>query len=386
MDGIPVKKNELVIGKAIPWSVYDHNEALLLRKGFIIHSKRQLDRLLDSGLMRKGNPSRDNSQEFATSPHKKVSIFEVEDFLLQRLDRAYCIGFKGKKSPLFISEIIAIAKSIQVVSEEAPAATLGAMQLSLGTNYGLIHPLHAAVICEMIAKKKGVSDISRLSLLAAALTHDIGYYELQGELVNQISPVTPEQKKQIVNHSICSEQLLIALGVKDKTWLDVVRHHHERLDGSGYPDRLKGLQISMPARILMAADIYSAMIRPKKYRSGRDIQEALNILFSAREKEIDSSVVQVLISELGLYPPGCLVQLYNSEIAVVRGQTKERNVPDIMCVVSQQGGALARPLPRTIDTGEYRIVGHVSSSEYKWLKVSLNTLWPKLKPNSVITR
>jgi len=387
MSRISVKRSDLTIGKAIPWSIYDKNEMLLLRKGFIIQSQRQLDRLLSCGLMRKGNSSNsssDDSQELDTSLHKKSTIFEVEESMLNQLDIAYQIGFKGNDSPLFITKIIALAKAIQAVSEEAPDALLGAMQLSLGNTYGLIHPLHAAVICEVIAKKMGGSDISRLSLLAAALTHDMGYYALQSILVKQSAPVTPLQRKRIVNHSARSEELLIALGVTDKIWLDVVRHHHERLDGSGYPDRLKGSQISMATRILTVADIYSAMIRPKKYSSGHDIQEALKILFAAKEKEIDPSVVQVLISELGLYPPGCLVQLYNSEIAVVRGQTIDRKVPDIMCVVSQQGQALTRPLPRKTDKGEYRIVGHVSAYEYKWLKDNLNTLWPKLKHSSLI--
>ena len=74
---------------------------------------------------------------------------------------------------------------------------------------------------------------------------------------------------------------------------DVVRHHHERLDGSGYPDGLKGDQISLLARILAVADIYDALTTDRPYRKGSSPQEAKNIL-RGMQGEIDMDIVNIL--------------------------------------------------------------------------------------------
>ena len=306
------------------------------------------------------------------------TIFEMEELLLEHLESAYNIGLKGKPSPCFVNKILEVTKMLQELCHTAPDSILGAMQLSLNTKYGLIHPLHAGVICEIIAKKMGLSCEQRISLLAGALTHDIGYYILQEELSHQAIPVTPRQKVLIENHCVASEQLLVSLGVADKIWLDVVRHHHERLDGSGYPDQLKSEQISIHARILAVADIYSAMIRPKEYRNGSDVQEALKELFSSRGDKIDLKVAQTFITKLGIYPVGSLVKLVNGEVAVVRSQSTNMKEPYVMCVVSKMGHPVLKPFTRIVDYGDYRIVGSVFSTNYKWLKASLNHLWPKL--------
>lgn len=378
MDLVQIKAKELAVGQVMPWAVYTESGNLLLQKNFVIKTQRQLVRLLGHGLMRPGNKVCSGTTALQTQPSKYRTIFEMEELLLGHLESAYHIGLKDKCSPRFVEQIMSLAKIVQELCHSGLESILGAMQLSLNTQYGLIHPLHAGVICEIIAKKMRLPRDQRLSLLAGALTHDMGYYTLQEELSQQTAPITPIQKERIQNHSAASEQLLISLGVTDKIWLDVVRHHHERLDGSGYPDQLQGEQVSIHARIIAVADIYSAMIRPTQYRHGSDALEVLKELFSSRGSKIDLNVAQTFITQLGIYPAGSLVRLANDEVAVVRSQTTNMKEPNIMCVLSKDGHPFTMPLARIVDDGDYRIVGSVLSTHYKWLKASLHHLWPKL--------
>ena len=144
------------------------------------------------------------------------------------------------------------------------------------------------------------------------------------------------------------ESLLQLAGIIDKAWLEIVRHHHERLDGSGYPDGLIGDAISIPIRLVSLADIYSAMILPRKNRNGLHIRTALCEIFSQRGKLIDPQLVRIFIKEIGCYyPTGAFVRLVNKEIAVVVQQNKEQpERPVVHSIFNSQGIMYEKPLRR----------------------------------------
>src|SRR6185369_7611358 len=95
-------------------------------------------------------------------------------------------------------------------------------------------------------------------------------------------------------HPNLSAELLVRAGVTDPAWLQAVRGHHERLNGSGYPAGLKGEQISSGARILAVADIYSAMEKPRPYRNKAHFpQNALKEIYLKKDAEIDGEMAHI---------------------------------------------------------------------------------------------
>jgi HD-GYP domain-containing protein (c-di-GMP phosphodiesterase class II) len=111
----------------------------------------------------------------------------------------------------------------------------------------------------------------------AALFHDIGKIGVSEAALLHPGKLTDEMFEDIKRHPVIGETILKPL-FDDREFLDVVRHHHERYDGRGYPDGLVGDDIPLGARIVGVADAFDAMISDRPYRSARPLSEALQIL------------------------------------------------------------------------------------------------------------
>jgi len=110
--------------------------------------------------------------------------------------------------------------------------------------------------------------------------------------------------------------------VDDPDILLGIRHHHERWDGSGYPDGLKGKDIPLIARILAVADTFDAMTSDRSYKQAVSAKAAFNFVMSANETHFDPEVCKVLLSGMGIYPPGSVVELSDGTIGTVAASTE----------------------------------------------------------------
>ena len=124
-------------------------------------------------------------------------------------------------------------------------------------------------------------------LALGALLHDVGKLGVPGALLHKSGPLTQHEREFIERHSDMGarmiEQIWCLRGVAP-----VIRHHHERYDGSGYPDGLEGEEIPLTARIVAATDAYDAMVRSRPYRERRSPTEALS--GNSREEREASSI------------------------------------------------------------------------------------------------
>jgi putative nucleotidyltransferase with HDIG domain len=123
-----------------------------------------------------------------------------------------------------------------------------------------------------------VEDQQRLA--RAGLLHDIGKALLPLDILEKPGVLTEEEKEEVKKHPVLGYDLLQREGGFPEEILDCVRHHHERLDGSGYPDRLSGHQISDLVRIVTIADVFSALSEERAYRSGLPVERALGVMES----------------------------------------------------------------------------------------------------------
>ena len=209
----------------------------------------------------------------------------------------------------------------------------------------------------------------------AALTHDLGLIDIQDTLDKQAAPLTPSQKARIASHPAESVQILRELGVRDPAWLDAVQHHHERIDGSGYPDRLVGDALRPPARVLAVADTYSAMVRDRPYRKAMVSRAAMREMMVTQGKQIDQRLIQAMIKEIGVFPPGVLVKLANGEIAVVKEGLADRASPVVCAFIKPDGMPMLTLLRRETARPEYTIEGIVPFSQYRGSVSLIRGLW-----------
>lgn len=342
-----VKQSDIVVGKAVPFDCYDQAKNLLLKRGTIISSANQLAILIDKGLYS------DDSETTARKPdarNERPSVFTQLAMIEMRLEKLFQSIIDKQTEPEFSDTALQFAREIQIMCAMDADAVLGALHLNLKRRYTVMHPIDVAVLCELIGLRKEMPRETRLPMLAAALTCNISILELQETMHTQVEPLTDEQRNALRIHPVLTVDLLLELGVKNEDWTAAVLHHHEKMDGTGYPGSKRGDDIPLTARIIGLADTYSAMVTPRRYRQNKLAKDALREVFMQRGAEIDADLAGIFIKEMGIYPPGAFVKIANGDTAVVLKRGKNGTSPIVKCIIGPRGAPL--PFPVTRDTSQ----------------------------------
>jgi cyclic di-GMP phosphodiesterase len=128
-----------------------------------------------------------------------------------------------------------------------------------------------------MAERLGLADELRVALRRAGVVHDIGKIGVPEHILTKPGPLTPDEWKIMKQHPVTGERICAPLK-SFRHVLPVIRHHHEKLDGSGYPDGLKDDQIPLTARILQVADVFDALTTERPYRTALKTQDALGVM------------------------------------------------------------------------------------------------------------
>ena len=147
----------------------------------------------------------------------------------------------------------------------------------------------------MIAKAYGCSKEEIDVLDFAARLHDIGKIGIRDDILLKTEHLTDAEYEKIKEHPLIGESIIGQLGLWEKE-KKIVRHHHEWMDGSGYPDGLKGENIPLLARILSVADAYDAMMSNRAYRKEMPKVEVLKIIRSCKGVQFDPGIVDLFLS------------------------------------------------------------------------------------------
>lgn len=167
--------------------------------------------------------------------------------------------------------------------------------VSTKDQYTLIHSERVADYAVSIGEALGMSPKEISILQYAGLLHDIGKIEIPRSVLNKTEPLTNEEYQLIRLHPVNSAHILEPLDSMGPL-IDYVRHHHERLDGKGYPDGLTSSNISLGARILCVADAFDAMLSERPYKKSLSIDEAFEELQRCAGTQFDPNIVYTLIT------------------------------------------------------------------------------------------
>lgn len=213
------------------------------------------------------------------------------------------------------------------------------------------HSFSVMTLALTLAIKNGVKQDDLKKLALAALLHDIGWAQLPLNLFGKVRPYTDNELKVVHQHQKIAN---IIMGKSSSITSDVKRlmmRHHERLDGSGYPEGLKEERLDDLERILILTDYYDEIIHGLLDRPGLIPAEALRQLYrEASQNKLDKSLVELLIKMLGIYPLTSAVELTTGEKGVVIEVNRDKPlVPVVKIMYSSDGRALASPLVLDLD-------------------------------------
>lgn len=365
-----INLSDIKVGEPIAWDCFDANHTLLLRKGIVVTSERQIEGLIERGLF--VTQKQAVAEVPIPRPVEKVSPFHIIEEFKRRV-RGLFEGILSGQGTDISERVIKLTKDIQAVCDLDADAALGMLHLDTESRYTIVHPLHVTILAELIGRKKGMSTEERQIMLAAALTANVAMIELQEQLQKQDGPLTDEQKAEIRTHPLSAVDLLLACGVKDDFWIATVLHHHEKLDGSGYPGAMRGETIPLSVRIISLADTYSAMVTPRVYRAQILARDALRDIFLKRGGEMDAELAQTFIKELGVFPPGTYVKLQNGEVGIVSRRGENAMKPIVQAVIGPRGAPLPHPIKRDSADPDYTIREMVARD--RAAKLDVHRMW-----------
>lgn len=233
---------------------------------------------------------------------------------------------------------------------------------------------HSVSVCTLLvafAQSHGMdATLIRLAGIGGLL-HDAGKMKVPDEILNKPGKYTDEEFAIMKRHPEEGEKILLSIPGIHSVSIDIALHHHERFDGSGYPHRQAGEELSEFARMAAIVDVYDAITSTRCYHRGMPAAEGLRKLWEWSKFHFDPKLVQDFIRTVGIYPVGSLVKLESGRLAVVLEQNENSLLtPCVKAIFSTRSNTytppllidLARPMGHG---GGDRIIGYEDPAKWK---------------------
>jgi len=231
-----------------------------------------------------------------------------------------------------------------------PDALIWMSRMRVEDEYTAEHCLNVCILAIAFGRHLGMDEEDLQKIGICGLLHDVGKMRVPPEILNKPDKLTEKEFNIIKAHSIHGRNLLMSSSGLPDIAIDVAYSHHEKIDGTGYPRKLSAAGISEFAKIITIVDAYDAMTANRCYSRARPSTEALKVIFKDRGTHFDDRLALEFIKCVGLYPPGCMVELINGLVGIVlQTNQKYRHLPQII-VIKNLNGDLDKE--KIIDLGE----------------------------------
>ena len=257
-----------------------------------------------------------------------------------------------------------------------PGALISLARLKTADDYTYMHSVAVCALMIALSKQLGLSEQETRRAGIAGLLHDLGKALMPMEVLNKPGKLTDEEFAIIKKHPAEGHRLLLGNSGADEMMLDVVLHHHEKIDGTGYPKGLKGEEISLFAKMGAVCDVYDAITSNRPYKAGWPPSESFRKMAEWAKGHFDQRVFQAFVKSLGIYPIGSLVRLESGRLGLVIDQSEKSLLAP--CVkVFYSTHSQARILPEIIDLSRPGCHEKIAGREdpAKWNFPDLDELW-----------
>jgi len=220
-------------------------------------------------------------------------------------------------------DVSLLAEQGRTIAKEvsrAPQLMLCLGKVRRWDRYTYVHSLNVALLSGFLANRifPGRPEIAE-NVSVGALLHDLGKALIPLDVLNKPGSLSDEELTIMKNHAVLGFELAKSNGIKDLSILSVIRGHHERYSGNGYPDGLTKNNIRMEARIAAVSDVFDALTAKRVYKDAITSREAVSIMIDSMNEHFDPAVVRALLVSVGLFPPGTGVELSDGSLGVIVG-------------------------------------------------------------------
>ncbi|RFC40122.1 MAG: HDIG domain-containing protein [Candidatus Nitrotoga sp. CP45] len=203
------------------------------------------------------------------------------------------------------------------------SALISLSRLKNADNYTYLHSVAVCVLMIALGRQLGLQDEALQQVGIAGLLHDIGKIFIPHEVLNKPGKLTDEEFNIIKTHPLKGWEILKDCNGVSELTLDVCRHHHERVDGKGYPDKLSGEALTLFARMGAVCDVYDAITSNRCYKTGWEPAESIRKMAEWKNGHFDEVIFHAFVKTVGIYPTGSLLKLKSGRLGVVTDQSKQ---------------------------------------------------------------
>ncbi len=300
--------------------------------------------------------------------------------------RAICDKAKGAVTSMFkearMGRAINSDAANELVSEISDsvarnsAALISLARLKTADDYTYMHSVAVCALMVSLAMQMKLGETITRQAAMAGLLHDVGKALMPMEVLNKPGKLTDAEFAIIRGHPRKGYEMLRASPQVSAEALDVCLHHHEKFDGSGYPDRLKGDSISLLARMGAVCDVYDAITSNRPYKSGWDPAQSIRRMAEWAPGHFDALVFQAFVKSIGIYPVGSLVRMASGRLGVVVAQNPTALTAPMVKVFYSTKSNLRIP-PEVIDLSKGGPHDRIASREDPavWKFHDLDEIW-----------
>ncbi|MDF2556257.1 MAG: metal dependent phosphohydrolase [Bacillales bacterium] len=210
---------------------------------------------------------------------------------------------------------------VEVVSD-IDDCVMNMIEIKNYNEYAYVHSMQVAFTCVLIGKELKFSNALLKELAIAGLLHDLGKTSIPHNILEKEGPLTEAEFELIKQHPDLGLSKLSSNRNLSKLVLDGIVQHHERVDGTGYPNNLSGDKISEFAKIIAIADVYDALTTDRSFRHAWDAHKTIEYMISCADSHFDVYYLNAFLAVAAAYPIGILVRLNIGLNAVVIGSNK----------------------------------------------------------------
>jgi len=299
--------------------------------------------------------------------------------------RAARICAKGKEAVISMFQEARMGKAIEaeaampLVEEISnsilrnPGALISLARLKTADDYTYLHSVAVCALMIALARQLGLSDDETRDAGMAGLLHDLGKALIPMEILNKPGKLTDAEFTIVKTHPKKGYELLLtATGVSEIT-KDVCLHHHEKIDGSGYPMGLNSETMSLYAKMGAVCDVYDAITSNRPYKAGWDPAESIKRM-AEWKGHFDPTVFQAFVKSLGIYPTGSFVRLESGRLGVVIEQGEKSLLkPKVRVFFSSKSQAYIKPETIDLARSPEKIAGR--DDPQKWGIKDIDRYW-----------
>ena len=252
-----------------------------------------------------------------------------------------------------------------------PGALTGLLRIKNKDEYTFLHSVSVCTLLVAFCRSAGMDTALTRQAGLGGLLHDTGKALVPDEVLNKPGRLTDEEFEIIKKHPKDGYEILLQTPQVGEIPLDITLHHHERMDGSGYPDKLPGEQISTLAQMAAIVDVYDAITADRCYHKGMSAAEALRKIYEWSKFHFNPQHVQAFMRCVGIFPVGTLVLLESGRLGVVT-EPHETNLlaPKVNVFFSTKSNTYIKPQevdlakPLGMGGGD-KIVSHESPEKWR---------------------